>query len=367
MDYYEILGLARGASDAEIKRAYRRLARQYHPGINPGDRAAAALFRRVSEAYETLADPARRSQYDQAGGMRASAPVPEGDTTFEFAGFDFSVAAHGPQAATFTELFADVLHPLPSSDRLRAETGADLHASLTAPFVDAVRGARRQVIVTRQVPCEACAGAGQVATPEGRCAYCQATGKVRWARGHMVFSKTCAACGGTGKQRIQRCAVCAGHGRGVRTEAIAVPLPAGIADGVRIRVPEKGHAGRYGGRTGDLYVTVHVQPHPAFRREGDDLVLSVPVAVHEAVLGARIEVPSLDGPVRVRIPPGTQGGQRFRLSGRGVPTAGGGRGDLVIEVGLALPAIVDERSKELMREFGRLNPEDVRKGLMQGS
>ncbi len=365
MDYYAILGLERGASDADIKRAYRRLARQYHPGINPGDRAAAALFRSISEAYETLADPGRRSQYDQAG-VRAAAPSQEG-STFEFAGFDFSIAAHGPQAATFTELFADVLHPVPTTDRPRPETGADLHASLTVAFLDAVRGGEWQVILTRQVPCEACAGVGQVATPEGRCVHCQATGKVRWARGHMVFSKTCAACGGTGRQRRQRCAVCAGHGRGVRTEAIAVAMPAGVADGARLRVPEKGHAGRHGGRTGDLYVTVHVQPHPAFRREGDDLVLSVPVAVHEAVLGARIEVPSLDGAVKVRIPPGAQAGQRFRLSGRGVPTAVGGRGDLIVEVRLVLPSMVDERSKELMREFGRLNAEDVRKSLMQPS
>ncbi len=360
MDYYAILGLVRGASEAEIRRAYRRLARQYHPGINPGDRAAAAMFRSISEAYETLADPARRSQYDEAGVRTAP---PQEASTFEFAGFDFSIAAHGPQAATFTELFADVLHPLASGDRPRPEMGADLHASLTVAFLDAMAGGERQVIVTRQVPCEGCAGAGVVATPEGRCAHCQATGQVRWARGHMVFSKRCAACGGTGRQRSQRCAVCAGHGRGVRTEAILVPVPPGMGEGVRLRVPEKGHAGLHGGRPGDLYVTIHVQPHPAFRREGDDLVLSVPVAVHEAVLGARFEVPSIDGPVKVRIPPGTQAGQRFRLSGRGVPTSGGGRGDLVVEVRLVLPAMVDERSKDLMREFGRLNPEDVREGL----
>jgi molecular chaperone DnaJ len=365
MDYYAILGLVRGASDAEIKRAYRRLARQYHPGINPGDHAAEAMFRTISEAYATLADPARRSQYDQAG-PRAVPSSSEG-STFEFAGFDFSIAAHGSQAATFTELFADLLHPGLMADRPRPEIGADLHASVTIAFLDAMRGGERQVIVTRQVACEPCAGTGQVVTPEGRCVHCQATGKVRWARGHMVFSKTCAACGGTGKQRSQRCAVCGGHGRGVRTEAIPVALPAGVDDGVRLRVPEKGHAGRYGGRTGDLYVTVHVQPHPAFRREGDGLVISVPVAVHEAVLGARIEVPSLEGAAKVRIPPGTQAGQRFRLSERGVPTPAGGRGDLIVEVRLVLPSMVDERSKELMREFGRLNAEDVRKGLMQPS
>jgi molecular chaperone DnaJ len=364
VDYYAILGLRRGASDAEIKRAYRRLARQYHPGINPGDRAAEAMFRRISEAYQTLADPARRLQYDRAGVSEGS---PREAGTFEFAGFDFSVTAQGAQAATFTELFADVLHPEAGAPARRTEEGADLHASLTVGFLDAMRGGERQVVVTRQVACEACAGTGQVATPEGRCVHCQSSGRVRWARGHMVFSKTCAACGGSGRQQRQRCAVCGGYGRAVRSEAIPVPVPAGVADGTCMRIPGKGHFGRHGGRTGDLYVTVNVQPHPSFRREGDDLVIAVPIAVHEAVLGARVEVPSLEGTVKVTITPGTQAGQRFRLRNRGVPMPSGSRGDLVVEVRLVLPAVVDERSKELMREFGRLNAEDVRKALIQPS
>jgi molecular chaperone DnaJ len=260
-------------------------------------------------------------------------------------------------------LFADVLHPIASPDTGRPEAGADLHAALTIAFEDAIRGVERQVVVTRHVACAACAGGGQVRTPEGRCAHCHASGKVRWARGHMVFSKACAACGGSGRQRHQRCDVCVGHGRLVRSEAVPVYVPAGAVDGMRIRIPEKGHAGRHQGRTGDLYVTVHVEPHPLFRREGDDLYVSVPVAVHEAVLGARIEIPTFDGPVKLRIPPGTQGGQRFRLSGRGATGANGTRGDLVAEVRLALPSMVDERSKELMREFGRINNEDVRRKL----
>jgi molecular chaperone DnaJ len=219
---------------------------------------------------------------------------------------------------------------------------------------------QRQVVVTRQDVCLACGGTGHVKTPEGRCSHCHATGNVRWARGHMVFSKPCAACGGSGRQRQQRCGVCAAQGRVVRSEGIPVVVPPGTADGTRIRILERGHAGRYGGRTGDLYVTVHVTAHPLFHREGDDLHIQLPVAVHEAVLGARIEVPSLDGTVKLRIPPGTQAGQRFRLSGRGVPNVTGERGDLVVEARLVLPAMVDERSRELMREFGRINSEDVR-------
>jgi molecular chaperone DnaJ len=359
MDYYSILGVTSDASSADIKRAYRRLSRRFHPGINPGDRAAAVMFQQIAEAYETLADPDRRRQYD-AG----SRPPPRSETTsFEFTGFDFTVSAHGAQAATFSELFAEALHPVAAPDPDRAEIGSDIHAALTVSFAEAVRGVERQVVVTRQVPCGACQGSGHVRSAEGRCSHCHATGKVRWARGHMVFAKACAACGGTGRQRFERCGVCAGHGRGVRSEAIAVHVPAGVVDGARLRLAEKGHAGRWGGRTGDLYVEVHVQPHPVLRREGNDLVMPVPVAVHEAVLGAKIDLPTLDGGVKLRIPPGTQAGQRFRFSGRGVPANHGEPGDLLVEVRLVLPALSDERSKDLMREFGRINSQDVRRDL----
>ena len=263
----------------------------------------------------------------------------------------------------FSELFADVLHPTPAGDQ-RPEAGADLHASLTVSFSEAVQGVERQVVVTRQVLCGGCAGVGQIATPEGRCGHCQGTGHVRWARGHMVFSKGCAACGATGRQTTERCAVCHGLGRAVRSDAVSVQIPPGITDGGRLRVLDTGHTGRHGGRPGDLYVTVHVQSHPVFRRDGDDLFCVLPVALHEAVLGARIDVPALDGPVRVRIPPDTQAGQRLRVGGRGVPTAAGGRGDLVFEVKLVLPERLDERSKALLREFGQINNDDVRKGFM---
>ena len=359
MDFYVILGLGPGASAADIKRAYRRLSRKYHPGVNPGDRQAEAVFERVTQAYETLSDPARRREYDAAG-RTANPTAPS--SAFEFAGFDFSFAARGTEAATFSELFAEVLHP-PAQHEGKAEPGADLHASVTVTFEEALRGVNRQIVVTRQVPCSACGGAGRVGTPEGRCPHCQATGKVRWARGHMVFSKSCAACGGTGRQRFQRCDVCGAHGRLVRSEPIPVRVPAGVQNGARLRVAERGNTGRRGGRSGDLFVDVHVQPHALLRREGDHLFLTVPVAVHEAVLGARIDVPTLEGAVKLTIPPGTQAGQQFRVSGRGAPTASGSRGDLIVEVRLVLPAVADDRSKELMREFGRLNADDVRREL----
>lgn len=364
MDHYAVLGLDPQASLADIKRAYRRLARRYHPGINPGDRAAEALFRRITEAFETLADPERREQYDARGGGSGVAAGPDGaPESFEFAGFDFSVAAQGAHAATFTELFAEVLHPVWSGSQATQADGADLHASLNVSFLEAWRGGHGQVVVTRQELCAACRGAGHVTTAEGRCQQCHATGQVRWARGHMVFSKACAACSGTGRQRQQRCGACGAQGRIVRTDAVPVFIPPGTADGARLRFPEQGHAGQAGGRPGDLYVTVHVAPHPLFRRDGNDLVIEVPVAVHEAVLGADIEVPALDGAATLRLPPGTQPGQRFRLRRRGAPTLAGDRGDLVVQVQLVLPVAADERSKALMREFGRINNEDVRREL----
>jgi molecular chaperone DnaJ len=350
MELYTLLGVSPGASASEIKRAFRRLSRRYHPDINPGDKAAETLYRKITEAYETLVDPDRRRTYDSTG---ANAPD-ETKATFEFTGFDFSAAAHGSHAATFTELFAELLHPQITPDNGRPQAGADIHAAVTVPFEDAMRGVERQIVVTRQDVCQACGGAGMVRTPEARCAPCHGAGKVRWARGHMVFTKSCAACHGTGRQRTARCAVCAGHGLHVRSEAVPVTIPAGVHEGTRLRVADRGHAGRRGAPNGDLYVLVHVQPHAVFRRQGDDLCVVVEIGVHDAVLGTRIDVPSLEGPVKLRIPPGTQAGQRFRLRERGAPTASGGRGDLFVEARIVLPQVVDERGKELMREFGKL-------------
>lgn len=357
MDFYVVLGIPPGATTTDIKRAYRRLARKYHPDINPGDRAAEALFRRIVEAYETLIDPDRRRRYDEHGARIAFADDPS--TSFD--GFDFSVVADGPEAATFSELFADVFQQ-PASEREGPEAGADLHASVALTFAESVRGTERSMTLTRREPCRVCDGATVIRTPEGRCLHCRGAGSVRWARGHMVFTKACAACAGSGRQRHEACAACAAQGLTARTETVAVRFPPGVADGARVKVAGKGHAGRRGGRPGDLIVAVTVAPHPLFDRRGDDLHVVVPIAIHEAALGARIDVPSVEGPARLRIPPGTQTGQRFRLRGRGVPIGREGRaGDLVVEVRLTLPAVIDERSKELLREFGRINQESVRK------
>ena len=362
MDFYLILGVDRGATPAEIKRAYKRLARKYHPDINPGDRMAAAQFRQIAEAYETLSDPERRRRYD-AGGQAAAT---DGSATYGFEGFDFSVSVSGASAPTFGDLFADVLHQRDGRRPDGApERGADLHQTISLSFEDAMRGGQRQMTVTRQEHCRTCKGIGRLHVAESRCPQCHGSGSVKSARGHMVFSKPCAPCGGTGRLRQMRCPTCGGQQVETRTEPLTINVPAGLGDLTRIRVGGKGHVGRNGGQNGDLYVTIHVQPHSMFRREGDDLHIVVPVAVHEAALGAKIEVPSLEGSARLRVPPGTQSGQRFRLRERGIASPRDGRrGDLVVEVRLVLPKLLDERSKELLREFGKINREDVRRDLI---
>jgi molecular chaperone DnaJ len=358
MDYYVILGLRPGANEGEIKRAYRRLARRYHPDINPGDQAAEALFRRIVEAYETLVDPQRRRLYD------TGAPVASADEAhLSFDGFDFSVVTDTRTSATFSELFADVFQRSAGLDDTRPQAGADLHASVSLSFEEAVRGAERQLTVTRQVACATCQGRGIVRTVGGQCVPCHGTGSIRWTRGHMVFSRACTACGGTGLRGELTCTSCAGQGATARTERVTVRIPAGIGDGARLRVPGKGHAGRNGGRAGELVLAVNVIAHPLFQRQGDDLLLKVPIAIHEATLGAKVDVPTPDGTTRLRVPPGTQAGQRFRLRGRGVTGPDGRVGDLVVEITVVVPQLRDERSKELMREFAQLNPENVRNDL----
>jgi molecular chaperone DnaJ len=363
MDLYIVLGIERGATDSDIKRAYKRLARRYHPDINPGDRRAAAQFRQIAEAYETLSDPERRRRYD-ATGISVDSTM---QASYGFEGFDFSAAVSGAAASTFGELFFDVLQSGSRAHEPAAGRGADLHQEIRASFEEAVRGGQHRVTVTRQEHCRTCNGTGRQHLVQSRCPRCQGSGTLKAARGHMVFSHPCAHCGGTGNQRQSPCPTCAGQQVEMQTEVLTVTVPAGLADGARIRIPGKGHVGRSGGENGDLYITVHVEPHPVFRREGDDLHVTVPVAIHEAALGARIEVQTLDGPVRLRVPPGTQSGQRFHLREHGVASPRDGRrGDLVVEVRLVLPKQLDERSKDLLREFGRLNDEDVRQGLMKG-
>ena len=354
MDLYVVLGLPHGASESDIKRAYRRLARRFHPDINPGDRLAEHRFRQILEAYETLIDPDRRSRYDSGLGTEPGDRRPGG-----FEGFDFS-SRGADYSATFGDLFAEVLRER-GARAPAAERGADLHQEVRLSFEEALAGVQRAVTLTRRETCRGCAGSGLTRAAAGPCLACHGAGTVRSVRGHMVFSRSCPTCGGTGQVRPRACEACAGAGQEARAETVQVRIPPGVADGGRVRIAGKGNAGLRGGPAGDLFITVHVAPHAAFRRDGDDLHTVVPIAVHEAALGARIEIATPDGTARLRVPPGTQSGQRFRLREKGATsTRDGRRGDLVVEVRLMLPRILDERSKELLREFGRINGENVR-------
>lgn len=355
MDLFVVLGLRHGASDGDIKRAYRRLARRYHPDINPGDRESAVRFRQILEAYETLTDPARRSRYESGGPAGEPSPAPA--TGFE--GFDFSSRAVD-YSATFGDLFAEVLSERAArgSD---AGRGADLHQQVTLSFGDALAGAVRVLTVTRHDSCRACAATGREQRATHACLQCGGVGTVKAARGHMIFSQVCRVCDGSGTAPAPRCAQCGGSGLETRADAISVRVPAGVVDGEQLRVQGKGHAGTGGAAPGDLYVSVRVTPDARFRREGDDIYVVLPVAIHEAALGARVELDAPDGRAKVTVPPGTQSGQHLRLRERGaVSTRTGQRGDLVVEVRLVLPARLDERSQELLREFGRLNAHSVR-------
>jgi len=361
MDLYTVLGLTRDAGGADIRRAYRRLARRFHPGVNPGDREAETRFAQIALAFETLGDPERRRVYDAGGEPGAERP----EVAFGFEGFDFTVNVSGEHhASTFGDLFADVLTRDLTS---RPEAGADVHLTVTVTLDEVMTGVERYATLSREAACRACGGTGVRRMDPVTCPACHGAGRVRSSRGHMVFAKRCELCQGEGQQRACVCRSCGGQGVETTVERVRIPVPAGVADGAEVRLPGLGHAGRRGGRAGDLFVLVQVEPHPFYRRDGDDLHIVVPVAVHEAALGARIEVPTPEGPVRLRVPPGTQSGQRLRLRERGVAgLRSGTRGDLIVEVRLVLPPLIDERSKELLREFGRINVEDVRKDLWAG-
>lgn len=361
MDLYSVLDLMPAATPADIERAYLRLARRYHPGINPGDRLAAERFRQVQDAHEVLGDPVRRQQYDQGQHGR---PVATVEATIAFEGFDFSAMAQGAEAATFSEMFADVFQDA-ARRAIAPDRGASLELTMQVSFEEAVRGGAVPVSVVRQERCAACAGAGVIAVAPMACPACGGQGAARWARGHMVFTKACERCGGSGHMASAACRACGSTGVQARSEVVTVHIPPGIETHARLVVPGRGHAGSRGGAAGDLYVTIEVRPHAIFRRDGRDLHMTAPVAIHEAALGARIEVPTLDGPVSLRVPPGTAAGTRLRVRGHGVPSPDGpdAAGDLWVEIQLVLPQVRDERSKALLREFARLNPVDVRAHL----
>jgi molecular chaperone DnaJ len=402
-DYYEILGVKKSASADEIRKAFRKLARKYHPDVNPGDKSAEEKFKALSEANDVLSDPKKRKIYDQVGfysdnidpataeayaragssgggggggfpGGFGGSPQDGGQgVPFDFGGFDFSDLVDNAQRSRksgggggFRDIFGSIFGGGQGAGRaaeVGPEPGSDLEYQVNVPFWTAIRGGVMRLNITRQDVCANCHGQGFLEAP-GKCPECNGTGHITQTGGRMKFNVQCPRCHGTGKN-LTTCPTCHGEGTVSKTEPLEVRIKAGTRDGQRIRIPGKGNAGIHGGPPGDLYAIIRTEEHPIFRRDGDDIYLTVPVSATEGALGAKIEVPTIDGRALLKIPPGTQCGQKLRLREKGVPSATkeGARGDEIVEITVTVPMPRDERTKELLRELAKLNPEDPRAEL----
>ncbi|MFQ5532315.1 MAG: molecular chaperone DnaJ [Candidatus Methylomirabilales bacterium] len=363
-DYYDVLGVPRKAPDREIKRVYRKLARKYHPDVNPGDKAAEAKFKELTEAYEVLSDPAKRRQYDQFGHQPFTSTAGEGfDPGF---GFDFGPFTESARRGFggIGDIFSDIFGGGPR-ETTAPQKGQDLHYSIDLDFEDAVRGLSTDITVQKHASCERCQGSGaEPGSAPQSCPDCGGSGQRQISRGILRMASPCGRCQGSGKVTLQPCRSCGGRGLVYRTERLKVKIPPGVDTGSRIRLAGIGEAGVKGGPPGDLYVTTRISPHPLFERKGDNIYCTIPITITEAALGARVEVPTLDGMATMGIPPGTSSGRVFRLKGKGVPhLKGGGRGDQYVTVNVVVPENLDERSQQLLREFARLNPMEPRRDL----
>ena len=404
-DYYKVLGVKKEASAEDIRKAFRKLARKHHPDVNPGDKKAEERFKELSEANDVLSDPKKRKVYDQLGfysdnidpaaaeayarassgghgagqgfdedAFRRASSGQGGGVPFDF-NFDFSDMTGGRGAGQrstsggggFRDIFSNIFSGGGRQRGHQPEPGSDLEYTMPVGFWEAIRGTTKRLTVQRQEICPVCHGTGEgVAQKEQICPECHGTGEVEQQGGRMKFKIQCPRCGGTGVLGSQ-CPNCHGSGVVTRAENIEFRIKPGTRDGQRIRLAGKGNAGQHGGPAGDLYIVVKIEPHPVFHREGDDIQVTVPVSVSEAALGAKIEVPTIDGRAQLKVPPGTQSGQKLRLREKGVPSASnsGKRGDQIVKIKVVVPQLSDERSREIMREFAKLHPEDVRAELFR--
>lgn len=381
-DYYETLGVAKSAEAEEVRKAYRKLARKYHPDLNPGDKAAEERFKNVQEAYDILSDDEKRKTYDQYGFYSPNIPpngaggASGGSAGPGFGGFDFAEYTRQQQqagAGAQTDegdtpgggSFRDIFGSFFGGGRARQgtpqpERGSDLEYGLNVDFWQAIRGTQVKLNISRQETCPTCHGSGAAGSNVAVCPECDGSGTVTQMAGAMKFNLTCPRCGGTGRLK-NACPTCRGEGRVSHPDTVEVRIPQGVAAGSRLRVAGKGNAGVAGGPAGDLYITIRVEEHPFFKRSGDNIDVQVPLSVSEAGLGAKIEVPTIDGRALLKIPQGTQNGQKFRLRDKGIFNARKNtRGDEIVEVVLRSPDVHNERTRELLRELAQVQTTDVR-------
>ncbi|MFC6079566.1 molecular chaperone DnaJ [Sphaerisporangium aureirubrum] len=378
-DYYAVLGVSKTATAEEIKKAYRKLARKYHPDANQGSTETEAKFKQVSEAYDILSDPKRRKEYDEArtlfgsglGGYAGGGAPRPGGGGFSFEFGDLFGGNQGGTGERIGDLFGGLFNRgggRPTGTTSRPRRGQDIESEVTLSFSESVEGTTVSLRLTSSSACPACSGTGAKAGTTPRvCPTCEGTGAASRNLGNFAFSEPCRDCKGRGLLVDDPCPVCEGSGRGKSTRNLQARIPAGVADAQRIRLKAKGAPGENGGPAGDLYVQVHVKPHPVFGRSGDNLTVTVPVTFTEAALGAEIKVPTLHGlPVTLRLPESTPNGRTFRVRGRGVTRKDGTKGDLLVTVEVAVPQHLDDKAKSALEEFRAVSDgEDVRAELLK--
>lgn len=363
-DFYQTLGVSKDATAEEIKRAYRKLAQKLHPDANPGDTSAEERFKQVSEAYGVLGNEERRQEYDEVRRIGAS-----GFAGFGGAGNPFGAGGQRIRVEDLSDVFGGGLGDLfgfgsGGGRRGAARKGADMSASLHMSFDDAFAGVTTTVSVRGEAACSRCGGSGaEPGTAVTTCPTCNGAGQIAQSQGMFAFPQTCPQCRGSGRIVEQPCGNCRGRGTETRTRDIKVKVPPGVKDGAMIRLPGKGGPGRSGGPPGDLLVTVSVEPHRLFGRRGNDLTLTVPITFSEAALGTKLEVPTMDGTVTLKIPAGTTSGKTFRVRGRGIPSSRGKPGDLLVKTEIVVPAKPGRDVKRLIEQLGTHDPPDVRAHL----
>ncbi|MBA8877788.1 molecular chaperone DnaJ [Phyllobacterium sp. TAF24] len=352
-DYYETLGVARGADEKELKSAFRKLAMQYHPDKNPGDEKAEHKFKEIGEAYETLKDPNKRAAYDRFG-----------HAAFENGGMGGGGGGFGG-AGGFADIFEDIFGEMMGGGRQRRsggrERGADLRYNMEITLEEAYAGKTAQIRVPTSITCDECSGSGaKPGTSPVTCNTCGGSGRVRAAQGFFSIERTCPTCHGRGQTIKDPCTKCSGQGRITEERSLSVNIPAGIEDGTRIRLTGEGEAGVRGGPSGDLYIFLSLKPHEFFQRDGSDLYCKVPISMTTAALGGQFEVATLDGTqTRVKIPEGTQNAKQFRLKGKGMPVLRQpAMGDLYIQIAIETPQNLNKRQRELLEEFERVSSQD---------